>query len=179
MASQITISIQGQIVSCTTNIATDLFCKFVFISGPEWSIISGPEEGISQRARTDINKVCIWNYPIDVVFQGPKPFGWPQLVVAVYGLNLFGQETVVGYGAIHIPPQPGHHEVNLALFDRAPSSIGAKLKSWFSGDMPESIPLSTIATGDNREILRTESGGFVKVSLDIVLTGFKKFDLLS
>ncbi|KAL1482684.1 hypothetical protein MTO96_050304, partial [Rhipicephalus appendiculatus] len=31
----------------------------------------------------------------------------PQLVLAVYGLDAFGNDVVRGYGAVHVPPIAG------------------------------------------------------------------------
>ena len=31
----------------------------------------------------------------------------PQIVLSVYGLNLFGRDEVRGYGAVHLPISPG------------------------------------------------------------------------
>lgn len=35
------------------------------------------------------------------------PFAGPQLVVSVYGPDVFGNDVVRGYGATHIPFTPG------------------------------------------------------------------------
>ena len=34
-------------------------------------------------------------------------FGWPQLVLSVYGLTFFGRDVARGYGSIHLPTTPG------------------------------------------------------------------------
>jgi B9 domain-containing protein 1 len=170
------LSVQGQILSCSADNATDLFCKFVFHTGADWTIISGCEDGISQTARVDIDHICIWNYPVDVVFKSPRPFGWPQVICSVYGVNLFGNQTVVGYGAFHLPASAGHHVFNVPLFSRAPTTQ-EKLLSWFSGRMPETIAFNFLASGESREILKTESHGYIRVSFDVVISGLKKLDL--
>ena len=45
----------------------------------------------------------VWNFPLDITFRSSSPFGWPQLVVSVYGLDGLGNDVVRGYGAVHIP----------------------------------------------------------------------------
>ena len=173
---ELVLSVQGQLLSCTADNATDLFSKFAYNTGPDWKIISGCDAGVSQTARTDLEHVCVWNYPIDAVFKSPRPFGWPQVIVSVYGVNLFGNETVVGYGAFHLPTSSGHTAFNVPLFSRAPSTT-EKFVSWFTGHMPEAISFNFIAGGDSREIIKTESHGFVRVSFDVVISGLKKLDL--
>ena len=179
MSAQISVSISGQIVSCTVKNSSDIFCKYSIQAGHEWSIVSGIDDGVTQGARSDLENNAIWNYPIEVIYQSPKPCGWPQLIVAVYGENLFGNETVIGYGAVHIPMQPGHHELNVPLFSRVPSSFSQRFKSWFTGSMPETISFSFLAGGDSREIIKTESNGYITVSFDIILTGLNKLDILT
>ena len=96
MSAQISVSISGQIVSCTVKNSSDLFCKFTIQAGHEWSIISGIDDCVTQGARADLENVAVWNFPIEVIYQSPRPTGWPQLICAVYGENIFGKETVVG-----------------------------------------------------------------------------------
>lgn len=51
--------------------------------------------------------VLVWNFPLDVTYKTTNAFGWPQLVVAVYGLDSFGRDVVKGYGCIHLPTCAG------------------------------------------------------------------------
>lgn len=176
-SAQLVLSIQSQIISCTNQSADDIFCKYVFKQGPEWSIISGTEEGITQVSRASEEKESVWNHPVDIVFQSPKPFGWPQIIFSVFGRNQFGNETVVGYGAVHVPTMAGHHICNVAVYSRAPSSFIERLTSWFTGKMPESIADNFIAGGESRDIIKTESQGHIKISFDVVISGLKKLDL--
>lgn len=176
MSAQLVLSVQGQIISCMADNASDLFCKFDFKMGSDWSIIQGYDEGITQSARTDLEHECTWNYPLEIIFQSPRPFGWPQIIFNVYGYNLFGNKTVVGYGATHIPTTSGHHKFNVPLFSRA-SSQTEKFTGFFTGRMPEAIATTYIADGVQREILKTESHGYVRVSFDVVISGLKKLDL--
>lgn len=34
----------------------------------------------------------------------------PQLVISAYGLDVFGNEVIRGYGVCHVPISPGHFE---------------------------------------------------------------------
>jgi hypothetical protein len=44
--------------------------------------------------------------------------------------------------------------------------------------MPEAINFNFIAGGDSREILKTESHGYIRVSFDVVISGLRKLDLI-
>ena len=171
MSAQLVLSVQGQIISCTADNASDLFCKFGFNMGSDWTIISGCEDGVSQSARINLDHECTWNFPIDIVFQSPRPYGWPQII-----FNVYGNKTVVGYGAVHIPTASGHHSFNVPLFSRAPSPT-ERFTGFFTGRMPEAIAPNFIAGGDAREIFKTESHGYVRVTFDVVMSGLKKLDL--
>lgn len=47
------------------------------------------------------------NIPSAANVQLPANFPGPQLVVSVYGPDVFGNDVVRGYGATHIPFTPG------------------------------------------------------------------------
>lgn len=179
MAANLALVVSGEIESCTADNSSCIFCKFTYHYGSDWSIISGIDDGVTQGARPDSDKVSKWNFPIEAIFQSAKPTGWPQILVAVYGRNNLGKETVVGYGAAHLPMQPGTHKFNIPLFARAPSSFTQRIKSWFTGSMPESISFNLIATGESREIIRTESNGFITVSFNVIMTGLNKLGLIT
>ena len=81
---------------------------------PCW--MQGLEEGISQIARAasvstfsgqSKVKPCVWNFPLDAVFKSTNVFGWPQLVVSIYGLDDLGRDVVRGYGSLRLPLTPG------------------------------------------------------------------------
>lgn len=49
----------------------------------------------------------VWNYPLDVTYKTTNAYGWPQLVVSVYGLDSFGRDVIKGYGCVHLPTCAG------------------------------------------------------------------------
>lgn len=49
----------------------------------------------------------VWNYPIDVTYKTTNAYGWPQVVVSVYGLDAFGRDVIKGYGCVHLPAFAG------------------------------------------------------------------------
>lgn len=95
----------------------------------------GVEEGISQISKKgrDDEQLFVWNLPLNIVYKSTNPHGCkseptlipfpvffcalirylftgPQLVVSAYGLDVFGNEVIRGYGVCHIPILPGHFE---------------------------------------------------------------------
>ena len=67
------------------------------------------EEGISQTSKkgSGDNANFVWNFPVDVGFRSNNAYGWPQVVLGVYGLDSFGRDVVKGYGVVHLPATPG------------------------------------------------------------------------
>ena len=171
------LNLEAEIKSCETNRAYDLYCKYSFAYGGDWIIETGCEEGVTQTGKKDSDGVSVWNFPIEASFQASKPFGWPQIIVAVYGTNLFGQEVIVGYGAVHVPTRTGSETLNVPLYTRAPSSLFQKFVSSITGANSEAISLNIVADGDTREILKTESEGFVRVKFDVSMIGLTRLDL--
>ena len=53
------------------------------------------------------DRALVWNLPLDVTFKSTNAFGWPQLVVSVFGLDAFGRDVVKGYGCTHLPTAAG------------------------------------------------------------------------
>jgi B9 domain-containing protein 1 len=176
-SAELVLSVQGQIMSCQADFGSELFCRFEFHAGSDWTIISGAEDGISQIARLGADHKCTWNYPIEVVFKSSKPFGWPQVICCVYGQNFLGAQIVVGYGLFHLPTSAGHHVFNVPLFARW-STVMQKIRSVVTGAMPELIRFNFLAGGESREALKTESHGHIRVAFDVVISGLKKLDLI-
>ncbi|KAL2917268.1 hypothetical protein HK105_203333 [Polyrhizophydium stewartii] len=155
-----------------------LYCKFGFHMGPDWTVLSGLEEGITQFAKsrqastfTDSGqaiKPCVWNFPFSVSFKSTNPFGWPQLLVTVYGLDALGRDVVRGYGSVRVPMAPGSHTLYVSMFVPIATSPFNQFYSWMLGRPPEFIDPKFAAKSSGREITRVRSQGTVKVLLNIV-----------
>ncbi|KAG9343041.1 hypothetical protein JZ751_015259 [Albula glossodonta] len=139
----------------------DLYCKYYYVYGHDWaptlrphvlSYLQGLEEGISQITSQgrDARHKLVWTFPLDITFKSTNPFGWPQIVVSVYGPNSFGNDVSRGYGAVQIPLTPG---------------------SWLMGRRTEFTDPKVITQGAGREgcILRA-----VMLSFNILTKDMKK-----
>lgn len=75
------------------------------------------EEGVTQLARaapsnvfsaeTDTNRATIWNFPIESAWKSTNAYGWPQIILNVYGMDSLGRDVIRGYGCARIPRVPG------------------------------------------------------------------------
>lgn len=53
------------------------------------------------------NQLIVWNAPFECAFKGTGLMDWPQLILTVKAPDIFGRTTVVAYGNVHLPTQPG------------------------------------------------------------------------
>jgi B9 domain-containing protein 1 len=51
--------------------------------------------------------LLVWNFPVDVTYKATNAFGWPQVVVSVYGVDALGRDVIQGYGCMHLPTCAG------------------------------------------------------------------------
>ncbi|XP_072586609.1 B9 domain-containing protein 1 isoform X2 [Vulpes vulpes] len=129
------LMVNGQVESAQFPEYDDLYCKYCFVYGQDWAPTAGLEEGISQitSKSQDVRRALVWNFPIDVTFKSTNPYGWPQIVLSVYGPDVFGNDVVRGYGAVHVPFSPGRHKRTIPMF--VPEST-SKLQKFTSDPRP-------------------------------------------
>ncbi|XP_024609098.1 B9 domain-containing protein 1 isoform X2 [Neophocaena asiaeorientalis asiaeorientalis] len=149
------LMVNGQVESAQFPEYDDLYCKYCFVYGQDWAPTAGLEEGISQitSKSQDARRALVWNFPIDVTFKSTNPYGWPQVVLSVYGPDVFGNDVVRGYGAVHVPFSPGR---------------------WFMGRRPEYTDPKVVAQGEGREVTRVRSQGFVTLLFNVVTKDMRK-----
>ncbi|XP_016051954.1 PREDICTED: B9 domain-containing protein 1 isoform X9 [Miniopterus natalensis] len=147
------LMVSGQVESAQFPEYDDLYCKYCFVYGHDWAPTAGLEEGISQitSKSQDVRQMLVWNFPIDVTFKSTNPFGWPQIVLSVYGPDVFGNDVVRGYGAVHVPFSPGRHKRTIPMFVPESTSKLQKFTSWFMGRRPEYTDPKVVAQGEGRE----------------------------
>ncbi|XP_063236197.1 B9 domain-containing protein 1 [Bacillus rossius redtenbacheri] len=162
------VSVFGQIESGNFYGINDIYCKYCFTFGPDWVVTSGIEEGVSQIAKGYQQKFA-WNFPLEITFKSTNPHGWPQLIVSVYGLDVFGNDVVRGYGLCHVPISPGQHKKILPMFVPETSSLLQKLTCWLTGRRPEYIDSRVLARGEGRQVTRVRSHGSVEVNFNVVV----------
>ncbi|XP_067002744.1 B9 domain-containing protein 1 [Anabrus simplex] len=164
------VSVAGQIESAIFPDLDDIYCKYCYTYGPDWTITNGLEEGISQIAKCskDARQMFVWNFPLDVTFKSTNPFGWPQLIISVYGLDIFGNDVVRGYGLCHLPIAAGQYKKTLPMFVPESTSLLQKLTCWLTGRRPEYVDPKILAQGEGREVTRVRSQGWVRISLNVL-----------
>ncbi|KAH0545819.1 B9 domain-containing protein 1 isoform X2 [Cotesia glomerata] len=152
------------------------YCKYGYHFGPEWNIVGGIEEGLTQMSKcsNDARRLTSWNFPLDATFKSTTPHGWPQLVLSVYGLDFFGHDVVRGYGVCHIPFSSGRQESKIPIYVPESSSTLHHFAAWITGKRPELIEPSILASGSGRELTRMKVQGSITASFNVVLKDFHK-----
>ncbi|KAM5216272.1 B9 domain-containing protein 1 isoform 8-T9 [Hipposideros larvatus] len=119
--------------------------------------------------------------PMAVSLQGPcrdgeeeAPTPGPQIVLSVYGPDVFGNDVVRGYGAMHVPFSPGRHKRTIPMFVPESASMLQKFTSWFMGRRPEYTDPKAVAQGEGREVTRVCSQGFVTLLFNVVTKDMRK-----
>uniref|UniRef100_A0A8C0ML43 B9 domain-containing protein 1 n=2 Tax=Canis lupus familiaris TaxID=9615 RepID=A0A8C0ML43_CANLF len=135
------LMVNGQVESAQFPEYDDLYCKYCFVYGQDWAPTAGLEEGISQitSKSQDVRRALVWNFPIDVTFKSTNPYGWPQIVLSVYGPDVFGNDVVRGYGAVHVPFSPGRHKRTIPMFVPESTSKLQKFTQVTLWDLPATV----------------------------------------
>lgn len=154
-----------QVPSCDNG-----YCKFRIVRGDDWQLLEGFEDGVTQvtRQSSGASPSLVWNFPLDVTYKSTNVFGWPQLVVAIYGIDGLGRDVVQGYGCAHLPTVPGRHTVHVRLFRPVSSSALKQLVGWLTGMPAEFADPELPARGEGREVTRVASGGSVSVRVNVL-----------
>ena len=192
------VHFKGEILGANFQGIDHIYCRYSFIYGPDWQIISGElESGYSQiasrnrlaskklylntfynaDARLNLNENLefIWNLPIELTMSSSNVHGWPQLAVSVYGLNFFGLDVIRGYGHTHFPPCSGRHELCIDLFRPKSSTLLGEISCYLGGKRPEFLDFKCVADGQGRDVLRFASEkGQVIVQLDVIMKDLTK-----
>ncbi|XP_045478080.1 B9 domain-containing protein 1 [Harmonia axyridis] len=164
------VSISGQLeyIEAFVEAGSDWYCKYEFVTGPDWKLIGGIEAGLSQICSVNRNgEKIVLNLPIEVMLKSTNVYGWPQLVLSVYK-NM----TLEGYGRCHIPLTPGTHGLDIFLSKPLTSTFLGYIASFF-GYQPELLQPKMLATTAGNQLLRMTSTGQVKATISVVTQGFK------
>ena len=127
------------------------------------------------RKSSGQNRKVVWNFPLDISFKSTNAYGWPQIVISVYGMDYMSRDVIKGYGRVHIPITPGRYTRYVRLFSPAASSWMQGFTSWLNGEPPEFVNSSFIAGGEGREAVRVESAGLIKVQFNVVTKDMSAF----
>ena len=162
----------AQIIECK-----NAYCKYSVVHGEDWQVLDGMEDGISQitRKASALDNRLVWNFPVDVTYKATNAFGWPQLILSIYGLDIGGRDVIKGYGSVHFPTAPGKYKLKVHLYKPMSSSWMQGFLGRLSGTPAEFVDPKFPGHGDGREVVRAEATGHVIVNLNIMTRDMERF----
>lgn len=170
--------------SSTSSLTDQLYCRYSFQYGPDWEIVHGVSMGLSQVGRQgvmnpideDWGNEIVWNFPIEISFQSTNPYGWPRLVISIYGFDFMGRDVVRGYASLLLPVSPGRCTKYLKTYRPVSGSWFVQAVNWLLGTNPEYYDSKMVARGGGRAVTRVVSSDrTVKVNLTVTVKDFSTF----
>lgn len=167
------VSISGSCESGDFGVIENIYCRYSFHYGPDWTALSGnPETGLSQTSRASRHdEGVVWNFPIDISFKSTNIQGWPRIALSVYGIDFLGRDVVRGYGSLLVPLTSGQHIIDVDMFVPVAASMFNQFFSWLVGNPPEFFDTKFVCQGEGREVTRVQRSGTVRVKLNVTTKG--------
>ncbi|KAK9829078.1 hypothetical protein WJX72_003769 [[Myrmecia] bisecta] len=175
--SSFTVMATGQLEAGEIPYCDNAYCKYQLVHGEDWQRLDGLEDGITQVTRQSAgpDKLLVWNFPLDVTYKSTNAFGWPQLILSVYGLDALGRDVVKGYGCIHLPTCAGRYVLKVRLYRPKSASTVHAFTSWLTGMPAEFSDPKFPSYAEGREVTRVVSNGHVKVQINIMTKDMEMF----
>jgi len=185
MENKIVVHVHGTIKAAMLAEGDNVFLRAQFTYGPDWQIIAGSEQVLTQVALHAAPHGAVFNMPLDVAFQTTNLHGWPRVVVSVFGENglqsLLQSRPVpipLGHGSALVPVTPGSHTKVVPLYRPLASKTGPlawleRLLRPLTGEYPDYYDHRFVGQGDSRMVTRVESMGEVYLDFNVATTGLK------
>uniref|UniRef100_A0A0K8UMM1 B9 domain-containing protein 1 n=1 Tax=Bactrocera latifrons TaxID=174628 RepID=A0A0K8UMM1_BACLA len=178
-ASYFNIFITGQLEAMEFPLgpnAAEVFCRYEVVYGPDWELVSGVQSGISQTASNRsgyFKDKIVFNFPLEWTFKSTTPFGWPQLIVCIYGKTRWGAETSLGYSRINLPVfgSNANNPIVSPILCPQNSNMVSELVSWITGRNPELKDPKALLSNGKLKGISAESYGEVIFKLATILRG--------
>jgi B9 domain-containing protein 1 len=159
--------------------------NYEFVSGEKWAKEDGLTKGSTQYSCKGEGIYNYYSYGLnfEISYRSTDPFGWPQLVLNCFTVDLNGNEIVKGYGVVHVPTSTGRHKRRIHIFRATENSnFFGKLFGYNSSNSDEKNDDKTdpkvISSGQEREISRANCEGFINVVFQVVFRDVDKFGLV-
>ncbi|XP_023291444.1 B9 domain-containing protein 1 [Lucilia cuprina] len=184
-ASYFNIFITGQLESATFPLgpeASEIFCRYESVAGPDWELVSGHNKGITQFASNhngNFNDAIIFNMPIEQTYRSTNSFGWPQLLISIYGKTRWGIETSLGYSHVHVPVfgNVANYTIKAPILKPRCSNMLADVTTWLTGRNPELKDAKILLDNSKSKGLSMESYGELQLILNIITRGTARLGL--
>uniref|UniRef100_A0A7S3R578 B9 domain-containing protein 2 n=1 Tax=Dunaliella tertiolecta TaxID=3047 RepID=A0A7S3R578_DUNTE len=165
------LHITGQVLGGSGFQFQTLFCKWSLVSGRNWELLEGLDQGQTQVDCAPDGEMVVWAHPIDVHYSCKGLTGWPKLHFQVWGQDIHGRNDVCGYGFCHVPTAPGMHELDCVTWIPE-GTVGERLRAFFVGGNPRLKLEEIVHTPGDRFRLQTQTSGIVHLQLGVIMKDF-------
>lgn len=155
----------GEIVSASGFGPQNIFVEYV-VDLPDGWFTEIPDDllnGATQKCYPDRNDVAHISCPFQFDLNCDKEDGsWPQLLVRVVSIDIFGSQKVEGYGVKPLPRFPGRTKLEIITLCEVPTTPIDKLSEYFLGDWDRD-------EDDNEKPRVTETRGTVILNINCIM----------
>jgi hypothetical protein len=88
-------------------------------------------------------------------------------------MDSFDRSEFSGYGLCYIPPAPGLHELNVALWRPAGQTMTEQLSATFLGARVSLRDPEEAMQAPDRSMMEVETCGHVSISIAVIVSGFR------
>lgn len=153
-----------------------LSCRWKIINGGGWRVVEGLIEGYTQLDNPQSGDIAYWSHPIDVHLLATGIGGWPKIEIEVWKQDNFGRVSLSSYGCLHVPSEPGNHDINCMTWKPCGNFID-QLFSLFTGGSLRLQDNNFICDPSERLRLQTTPAGQVIFNVNIITRNFEKFGI--
>lgn len=78
-ANHFFVNVIGEIESCAYPyggaFVSPIYCRYEITGGPDWQLVSGASNGVTQSSAADRRGHVVFNMPVEVMFKSTNPYG--------------------------------------------------------------------------------------------------------
>lgn len=133
-------------------------------------------QGQTQCTKPLEGELVPWGHPLDVHYSCRGITGWPKLQIQVWGQDMFGRVSILGYGFCHVPASPGMYKLECPTWIPEGSAY-EEFSSKFIGGAPRLLNEELIHSSGDRFKLSTKSAGVCHLQIQVVMKDFAKYGI--
>lgn len=168
------VHVFGQIVSATGFREHQTACRWKIIFGPNWNVVEGLTEGLTQLDNSQIGFTSYLCHPVDIHFATSGLQGWPKFLFEVWQQDSYGRSAPAGYGTLHLPLTPGRHQVECLTW-RPVGTFSDEVNALLTGSGLRLEDIEILSQSSDRLRLQTESSGKISLDLYLITRSFEKY----
>ncbi|KAH6581481.1 hypothetical protein BASA50_005142 [Batrachochytrium salamandrivorans] len=171
------LHIRGEIVSAIGFTGDWIYAEYTLDASDGCAFTKESQtKGISQVAQVKLDSGVSFSLPFEAILMCPEEEADVEIhavvLLKIRAVDSWDRHTVVGYGAVRIPSQPGHYRQEVGTWCHVPPPIN-KMTSFFLGGSPDIQDLTYLRDVSlqtkvvNKYGFKTETSGSLQIRMDI------------